>query len=276
MFGKLGPSTSGVVVSATASARPMLTFRNFSLRCDKSNPHVSFKTPWDWELAQGKRIALITRNSFLDYQLIAGFAGLVPPVSGEMICSGVISWPVGGAGGVDRKLRISDALDFVSTVYRDCLDKSRVSIDEFWQLMSRVGVHRRLLVKELSRDQREFFYLALSLLFSFDCYLIEKSKALTLLSDSSRPLRALFRRQIEGKTLITTSTSKRFRREFCTDGLVLGTYGEILFSGDLSAAVEWADQNLQPSETASSNDEPFEMGSQFKNDESSVDADDDF
>ena len=276
MFGELGPSTSGVVVSATASARPMLTFRNFSLRCDKSNPQVSFKTPWDWELAQGKRIALITRNSFLDYQLIAGFAGLVPPVSGEMICSGVISWPVGGAGGVDRKLRISDALDFVSTVYGDCLDKSRVSIDEFWQLMSRVGVHRRLLVKELSRDQREFFYLALSLLFSFDCYLIEKSKALTLLSDSSRPLRALFRRQIEGKTLVTTSTSKRFRREFCTDGLVLGAFGEILFSGDLSAAVEWADHNLEPSEEASSNDEPFEMDLRFQNDESSVDLGDDF
>ena len=276
MVTKLGSSTSGVVVSATASARPVLTFRNFSLRCDKSNPQVSFETPWDWKLAQGKRIALITRNSFLDYQLIAGFAGLVPPVSGEIICDGVISWPVGGAGGLDRRLRISDALDFVSTVYRDCLEKSRVSIDEFWQLMSRVGVHRRLLVKELSRDQRDFFYLALSLLFSFDCYLIEKSKALTLLSDSSRPLRALFRRQIEGKTLLTTSTSKRFLREFCTEGLVLGTYGEILFSGDLSAAVEWADQNLQPSGTEESNDEPFEMGSQFKNDESSVDADDDF
>jgi capsular polysaccharide transport system ATP-binding protein len=254
----------------------VLTFRNFSLRCDKSNPQVSFKIPWDWELAQGKRIALITRNSFLDYQLIAGFAGLVPPMSGEMICNGAISWPVGGAGGLDRRLRISDALDFVSTVYRDCLEKSRVSVDEFWQLLSRVGVHRRLLVKELSRDQRDFFYLALSLLFSFDCYLIEKSKALTLLSDSSRPLRALFRRQIEGKTLLTTSTSKRFLREFCTDGLVLGTHGEILFSGDLSTAVEWADQNLQPSGTEESNNEPFEMGSQFKNDESSVDLGDDF
>ena len=267
MFGKLGPSTSGVVVSATASARPVLTFRNFSLRCDKSDPQVSFHTPWNWELMQGKKIALITKNSFLDYQLIAGFSGLVPPLSGEIISNGAISWPVGGEGGLDRRLRISQALDFLSTVYRDCLEKSRVSIDEFWQLMSRVGVHRRLLIKELSRDQRVFFYLALSLLFSFDCYLIEKSKALALLSDSSRPLRALFRRQIEGKTLITTSTSKRFRREFCTDGLVLGSCGQILFAGELSKAVQWADQNLGDSETIESDDESFEMGLQFQNDE---------
>ena len=276
MVGGFGPSTSGVVVSATASSKPMLTFRNFSLRCDKSNPQVSFKTPWDWELAQGKRVALITRNSFLDYQLIAGLAGLVPPVSGEVIFNGAISWPVGGEGGLDRRLRISDALDFVSTAYRDCLEKSRVSIDEFWQLMSRVGVHHHLLIKELSRDQREFFYLALSLLFSFDCYLIEKSKALVLLSDSARPLRALFRRQIEGKTLLTTSTSKRFRRGFCSDGLVLGNCGQILFAGEISAALEWADQNLEPSEEASSNDEPFEMDSRYQNDESSVDLGDDF
>ena len=261
------PHSSGVVVSATASAMPVLTFRNFSLRCDKADPQVSFHTPWNWELTQGKKIALITTNSFLNYQLIAGFAGLVPPLSGEIISNGPISWPVGGEGGLDRRLRISQAIDFLSTVYRDCLEKSRVSIEEFWQLMSRVGVHRRLLIKELSRDQREFFYFALSLLFAFDCYLIEKSKALTLLSDSYRPLRALFRRQIEGKTLITTSTSKRFLREFCSDGLVLGPCGQILFAGELSKAVQWADQNLGDSETIESGDASYEMDLQFRNDE---------
>lgn len=272
----MDPSSSGVVVSEIASARPVLTFRNFSLRCDKSDPQVSFKIPWDWELMQGKKVALISTNSFLDYQLIASFAGLIPPVSGEIINNGPISWPVGGEGGLDRRLRISDALDFVSTVYKDCLEKSRVSVDEFWHLMSRVKVHRRLPIKDLTKDQREFFYLALSLLFSFDCYLIEKTKALALLSDSSRSLRALFRRQIEGKTLLTTSTSKRFRREFCTDGLVLGNCGEILFAGEISASLEWADKNLKASEEVLSNHESFDMSSQFQNNDSSFDTDEDF
>tara|TARA_B100000674_G_scaffold497299_1_gene530514 strand:+ start:198 stop:1028 length:831 start_codon:yes stop_codon:yes gene_type:complete len=276
MVNKLGPSTSGVVVSATASAKPVLTFRNFSLRCDKSDPKVSFQTPWNWELIQGKKLAIISGNPYLRYQLIACIAGLVAPVSGEAFCNGAISWPVGGAGGLDRRLMISDALDFLSTVYSDCLEKSLVSVDEFWELLAGIEVHHSLCIKELGRSQKQFFYLALSMLFSFDCYLIEQSKSVALMSASSQSLRHLFLKQLEGKTLITTSVNKRFRREFCTDGLVLGAYGEILFSGGLSAAVEWADQNLQSSETASSNDEPFEMGSQFKNDESSVDADDDF
>ena len=223
---------------------------------------------------QGKKIALITSNPFLDYQLIAGFAGLVPPISGEMICSGSISWPVGGEGGLDRRLRISDALDFLSTVYSDCLEQSRVGIDEFWELLAGVGIHPHLLVKELTRSQKQFFYLALSLLFLFDCYLIQKSKSLALLSSASRPLLDIFKRQIEGKSLITTSNSKRFRREFCTDGLVLGSCGEILFAGEISAAVQWADQHLGSSGVSEQNDESFDMLSWLQNDESPVDAGD--
>ena len=273
---ELGPSASGVVVSAIALTRPVLTFRNFSLRCDKSNPQVSFRSPWNWELTQGKKIALITPNSFLDYQLIAGFAGLVPPVSGEMICDGAVSWPVGGEAGLDKNLRICHALDFLCTVYGDCLEKSRVSLDEFWELLSRKKIHPRLLIKELEKDQKQFFYLALSLLFLFECYLVEKTKSYALLADSARPLRDLFRRQIEGKTLITTSTSKRFRREFCTDGLVLGSCCQILFEGEISTALEWADQNLELSEDTGSDDDSFEMGSELQNNELSGGSDDDF
>ena len=107
---------SQVVLNAMGSATPVLTFRNFSLRCDKSDPQISFQTPWNWELVRGKKVAVITNNTFLQYQLIAGLAGLVPPVSGEMICDGAMGWPVGGEGGLDGKLRISHALSFLSTL----------------------------------------------------------------------------------------------------------------------------------------------------------------
>ena len=272
----MGSSTSGVVVSGTASARPVLTFRNFSLRCDKSDPKVSFQTPWNWELMQGKKLAIISRNPFLRYQLTACIAGLVAPVSGELICNGSISWPVGGEGGLDKKLMISDALDFLSTVYSDCLEKSRVSVDEFWELLAGIGVHHSLCIKELERSQKQFFYLALSMLFSFDCYLIEQSKSVALMSASAHALRPLFLKQLEGKTLITTSANKRFRREFCADGLVLGSSGEILFAGEISAATQWADQNLESSREVESDNESFSMDSKFQNNDSSSDSDDDY
>ena len=238
---------SQVVLNATGSATPVLTFRNFSLRCDKSDPQITFQTPWNWELVRGKKVAVITNNTFLQYQLIAGLAGLVPPVSGEMICDGAMGWPVGGEGGLDGKLRISHALDFLSTLYSDCLETSHVSIDEFWNLLSGMEIHPSLLIKQLSKNQKSFFYLALSVLFSFDCYLITRSSSHMLMSSAAKPLRALFRKQIEDKAIIATSTSGRFRREFCTEGLVLGPLGQILFTGKLSKAIEWADQNLESS-----------------------------
>ena len=274
MVTELGPLTPGVVVSATASARPLLTFRNFSLRCDKSDPRISFKAPWNWELDQAKRIAVITNSSFLRYQLSAALAGLVPPVSGEMLTDGVVGWPVGGEGGLDGKLRITHALSFLTTVYSDCLEKSLLSVDEFWGFMSAAEINPRSIIKELSREQKDCFFLALSVLFSFDLYLISKTRY--LMSRPAKPLRALLLKQLEGKTLIATSTNSRFQREFCTDGLVLDSMGQILFAGGVSEAIEWADQNLDASDVSDSDEDQLEMGLNLLNSETSDEQMDDF
>ena len=274
MVTELGPLTPGVVVSATASARPLLTFQNFSLRCDKSDPRISFKAPWNWEIDQAKRIAVITNSSFLRYQLSAALAGLVPPVSGEMLTDGVVGWPVGGEGGLDGKLRITHALNFLTTVYSDCLEKSLVSVDEFWGFMSAAEINPRSIIKELSRDQKDCFFLALSVLFSFDLYLISKTRY--LMSRPAKPLRTLLLKQLEGKTLIATSTNSRFQREFCTDGLVLDSMGQILFVGGVSEAIEWADQNLDASDVSDSDDEQLDIGLDLLNTELSDDPSGDF
>jgi capsular polysaccharide transport system ATP-binding protein len=274
MVTELGPFTPGVVVSATASARPLLSFRNFSLRCDKSDPRISFQAPWNWELDQAKRIAIITNSSFLRYQLSAALAGLIPPVSGEMLTEGVVGWPVGGEGGLDGKLRITHALNFLTTVYSDCLEKSLVSVDEFWGFISAAEINPRSIIKELSREQKDCFFLALSVLFSFDLYLISKTRY--LMSRPAKPLRALLLKQLEGKTLFATSTNGRFQREFCTDGLVLDSMGQILFAGGISEAIEWADQNLDASDVSDSDEDQLEMGLNLLNSESSDEQMDDF
>jgi capsular polysaccharide transport system ATP-binding protein len=274
MVTELGPFTPGVVVSATASVRPLLSFRNFSLRCDKSDPRISFQAPWNWELDQAKRIAIITNSSFLRYQLSAALAGLIPPVSGEMLTEGVVGWPVGGEGGLDGKLRITHALNFLTTVYSDCLEKSLVSVDEFWGFISAAEINPRSIIKELSREQKDCFFLALSVLFSFDLYLISKTRY--LMSRPAKPLRALLLKQLEGKTLFATSTNGRFQREFCTDGLVLDSMGQILFAGGISEAIEWADQNLDASDVSDSDEDQLEMGLNLLNTELSDDPSGDF
>lgn len=250
----------------------VLEFRNFSLRCDKSDPKIAFNRPWNWAIPPGKRIAVITTNSFLRYQIILGLAELVPCVTGEFLGDCVISWPVGGEGGLDGKLRVSHSVNFLSTIYSDCLERSIVSLDEFWGLCLEVNIYPHLIVKDLSRSQKDFFFLALSVLFSFDLYLIPKTKY--LMSKAARPLRSLLLKQMQGKALITTSTNSRFLREFCTDGLVLGRSGEILFSGALSESMQWADQNLELVEGSDSEDDKFDIGLNLSNSESSDDLND--
>ena len=269
MVSQLGPFPSGDVVSATASARPVLTFRNFSLRCDKSDPTVSFQTPWNWQCAQGKRIAVITRNSFLRCQLIDSMSGAISPVAGEIVGNSVIGWPVGGEGGLDRKLRISHAVNFLSAIYSDCLIQSRVSKGEFWGLLEGMKIYPQIILKELSSDQKSFFYLALSVFFSFDCYLIPSSTY--LMSKNAERLRDLLLKQLEGKTLFATSSDPQFQRRFCTEGLVLGSLGQILFSGALSEAIQWSDQNLEPSSLTPSEDDMYSTNLNFSNLESSDD-----
>ena len=212
---------------------------------------------------------MITNNPFLRYQLTACLAGFVPSVSGEVISQGVIGWPVGGEGGLDRKLRISHAVNFLSTIYSDCLMQSRVSMDEFWGLLEGMKIYPQIILKELSRDQKSFFYLALSVLFSFDCYLIPSSTY--LMSKNAERLRDLLLKQLEGKTLFATSSDPQFQRRFCTEGLVLGSLGQILFSGALSEAIQWSDQNLEPSSLTPSEDDMYSTNLNFSNLESSDD-----
>ena len=254
------------MVTATASVKPVLTFRNLSLRCDQANPEISFETPWNWQCPQGKRIAVITNNPFLRYQLIACMSGIISPVSGEIISECVIGWPVGGEGGLDRKLRISHAINFLSAVYNDCLERSLGSIDEFWKILAKVDIEPELVIKDLSRDQKDYFALALSVLFSFDCYLIPKTRF--LMSKPAKLLKELLLKQLEGKTLFTTSINVQFQREFCTDGLVLSPSGQILFSGELLKALQWADDNLEVLDEPDTEAEGFEIGVNLRNSES--------
>ena len=273
MVSKLGPFLSGDVVSATASARPVLSFRNFSLRCDKSNPQVTFETPWNWECGPGQRIAVISKNYFLRYQLSACIAGLVPPASGEILGASVIGWPVGGDGGLDKKMRISHAVNFLSTVYADCLDQSCVSLNQFWGLMSDYGIDPSSIIKDLSREKKDFFYLALSVLFAFDCYLIPKVKF--LMSRPASPLRALLLEQVQGRMLFATAANVRFQHEFCTDGIVLGGSGQILFAGEILNAIQWADDNLASTNELESEENDFDVKFNLTNSETAGDGIDD-
>ena len=248
------------VLNSSSSAEPVLVFDEFVLRADKSDSSVVISSPWNWWLDSGDRLAVMTTNSFLSYQLMATLADLVKPVSGEVLKRGTVSWPLGGEGGLDGKLSIDQSLDFLSNIYSDCFEKSRITLQEFYEVLQAQSIESSLKLKELDKDQKDYFYMALSILFSFDVYLVPKFRY--LMSRKAMLLRTLLHRQLEGCSLISTGGNNRFRREFCNKGLVLDGFGEVIFQGDLEQAIALVNQNAAD---VDSEDDQFDLGDSLKN-----------
>lgn len=251
------------MLNSSSSAEPILAFDKFVLRADKSDSSVVISSPWNWWINSGDRLSVMTTNSFLSYQLMATLAGLVKPVSGEVLKQGTVSWPLGGEGGLDGKLSIDQSLEFLINIYSDCLEKSRVTLQEFYEALQAQSIQSSLKLKELEKDQKDYFYMALSILFSFDVYLVPKFRY--LMSRRAMPLRELLHRQLEGNSLISTGGNNRFRREFCNKGLVLDRFGEVIFQGDLEQAIAMIDQKNADSGSVDSEDDQFNFGDGLKN-----------
>ena len=74
------------------------------------------------------------------------------------------------------------------------------------------------------------------------------------MSNSASQLKALLLEQVKGRGLFTTSSNVQFQREFCTDGIVLGPLGQVLFSGDIVNVIQWVDKNLGSSSASLESD----------------------
>ena len=254
------------------SNNPIFAFKDAYIRTDKSDESVTNQVAWDWSIGTGDRLAVLTSNPFLRYQLIAVLAGLVPAVAGRQIRQGVIGWPVGGQGGLDSKLKISQNVEFVCRLYQDCLQPDQFTPDAFWMLLAEEGIESQSYLRDLSSSQKSIFFTALSLLFTFDLHLVPRTRF--LMSKAGTSLRKLFLKQSQGAALLTTSTNARFLRQFCDQGLVLSPSGEPLFFGGLDEALARFDQSPTQAESEDSDEDLIE-GLTLQNSERQADDQDD-
>ena len=224
----------------------------------------------------GERLSVMTSNSFLSYQLISVLSGLVKPVSGEFMVNGSLSWPLAGQGGLDTKTSIGYGFEFLSSVYSDCLEKSLISTDEFFDVLNSRSIDASMCARSLTKEQRSFFYALLSILFRFDVYLAPHSRY--LMTREAKPLRGLLHRQLSnGACIISTVNNDRFRREFCNRGMVLGSLGKVLFHGDLQEAIAFSDQYLKSDKIPleDEQDTEFEFGKNLTNSDQDLNYDQD-
>lgn len=263
-------------VLQSCESKPVLSFKNFNFRCDESDSMIVNADSWNWDLDYGDRLSILTPNKYIRYQVVSILAELIEPLKGDIDKFGSVGWPVGVQGGLSPKLRVFHAIDFLREVYGDCLSQSRFSIDEFWEVLSSQSIEQRSIIKDLSRAQRDFFYLALSILFLFDVYLISDAKL--LMSKSAKPLKEFLHLQLSGSgSLLTTTAVDRFRKEFCNKGVVIGPLGEMLFSGSYEEAIKWYDSNFEKGARADQDDGQFVIGSDLQDVKAGqLDSDDDF
>ena len=265
------------MLTSSRSAEPRLTFDRLILRCDKSNNDITNSSPWNWSICMGERLSIMSSNSFLKYQLMAILSGFVHPISGDFEIFGSLSWPLGGEGGLDSKLTIGQGFDFVSSVYSDCLEASLISVDDFFDVLQSCSIYSSMRLKDLIKEQKDFFYMMLSIIFSFDIYLVPSDRSKYLMTREARPLRNLLNKQLSNsKSMVTISINNRFKREFCNRGMVLGPRGEILFHGDLEEAIAYESQTVKIASETESEEIQFDIAGHLTNSDSNSDQNDIF
>ena len=258
------------MLTLSSSAEPKLTFHRLMLRCDESDENIVNASSWNWSLCMGERLSVMSSNSFMKYQFMATLSGFIEPISGDFETFGTLSWPVGGEGGLDSKLTIDKGLEFLSSIYSDCLEASLVSVDDFFEVLQTRSIDSNTRLKDLVKEQKDFFYMMLSILFSFDIYIVPRSKY--LMTRDARPLRNLLHDQLsDSKSLVSVTINNRFRREFCNRGMVLGPLGEILFYGELEEAIAYEQQNVKIDSGTESEEIQFDIASHLTNSDSSSD-----
>ena len=264
------------MLNSSSSAEPILAFDEFVLRADKTDSSVVTSAPWSWCLYPGEQLSVMTTNSFLSYQLMATLSGLVEPLAGEVLTQSNLSWPLAGQGGLHSSLTINNGFEFLFNIYGDTLERSQVSLDEFFDALKSQEIATSIPLKELPKDQKNFFFTALSILFSFDiCVAPHSSHLLYLMSKDAKLLRSLFRKQLDGGlSMITDSRNNQFKRQFCNRGIVLGPLGEVIFDGDLDEAIAINKQNDILVKRAEADEIQFDYGEKLTSSDSSESEDD--
>ena len=232
-----------------------------------------------WELAEEKRVALISTSSLSARAFLDCAAGIVSPQNGTVSINSNVSWPLGARGGLLNNLSARQNATLLHGVYGEYGKLSR-DLDFVKDLAGLDRIFFNRPIKTYNKLMRSRFYLALSLAFEFDAYIIPKTFAWTsnTNSDRARRFQDILRQRVEGKSLIMAHTDFNILERFCTEGLVLDQ-GAIVFSGPLQECRKWYGSHVgskatdDDNELQSTDDDQSQASSVDTEDQQSLDDD---
>lgn len=184
-------------------------------------------------------VALLGRNGAGKSTLLEMIGGRLLPDSGQISCSGSISWPVGFSGGFHGDMTGLQNTRFIARIY----GVDSAELVAFVQDFAELGREFHMPVRNYSSGMRARLAFAVSIGIPFDTYLVDE---VTSVGDAAfkRKSQAVFESRMENAGAIVVSHSMPQIRRMCEAGIVIEA-GQLRYFDDLADAIDLHEANLQ-------------------------------
>lgn len=168
------------------------------------------------QFPHGCNVGILGRNGAGKSTLLRLIGGAELPTSGEVICKGTMSWPIGFSGGFHGSLTGWENLRFICRIYG--ADISKVS--EFVEDFAELGDYMDMPISSYSSGMRSKLAFGLSMAIDFNYYLIDE---LTAVGDAwfREKCNAEFDRRKNKSTLLVVSHNVKTIEQHCEAAAVL-------------------------------------------------------
>jgi capsular polysaccharide transport system ATP-binding protein len=175
-------------------------------------------------------IGILGRNGAGKSTLLRIIAGTEQPDSGAVRRSGVVSWPIGFAGGFNGSLSGEENCRFVARIYGADIDE----VVGFTMDFAELGEYFYMPVKTYSSGMRARLAFGLSMAIEFDAYLVDE---VTAVGDSNfqAKCRKAFEERSGRSSVIIVSHQMTTVRDYCQRCAVL-VGGKLLCFDSVEAA----------------------------------------
>ncbi len=187
------------------------------------------------EIPTGVNVAVVGRNGAGKSTLMRLLAGVDLPNSGHISTTYRMSWPLGLAGGISKTMTGRESTLFVCRIMgtppAEIPEKLRF-VEEFTEL----GKYFEMPVHTYSSGMRSRLKFATSMIFDFDCYIIDE---LTAVGDESfkEKARSLFREKRDSANFIKVTHNTQEVREEC-DAVIMLERGKLYYFDDVDEGLD--------------------------------------
>ena len=165
------------------------------------------------DVPEGVNIGLIGRNGAGKSTLMRLISAVDYPDSGKVITRGMLSWPVGLKGGMQKNLTGRDNVKFVCRIYGIRKDEMQEKI-HYVQEFAELGEYFDQPVSTYSSGMQARLAFGTSMAFDFDYYLIDEVMAVGD-ANFKRKSRKVFRERLQRSKLILVTHNMKLVERLC-------------------------------------------------------------